>query len=159
MEDMVVAEDVFLVQANTMLVYLLPRSPDTTDHYSGSTSHCTHLRHFLRNVVTLPKSSWVIQGFGGAQDDAEAYGDIVYEAKINGQKQVGIFRRVLYALNTGINLISVGQITALCISVNLSGEKCELERNNNVELTGHRTGSTLFEIRSDWIFSGGNGLL
>jgi hypothetical protein len=113
---------------------------------SGATAHCTHLRHLLRNIVTVPKGSWVIQGFHGAQADVESYGDIVYEATVNGQKHVGILRRVLYAPNTGINLVSVGQITALGISVNLSGAKCKLVRNNNVEVTGHRTGSTLYKI-------------
>ncbi|KAI9552547.1 hypothetical protein GHT06_020400 [Daphnia sinensis] len=123
-EDTVVAEEVFLAQVNTMMAHLLPRNPDTTDHYSGATAHCTHLRHLLRNVVAVSKSSWVIQGFRGAQADVEAYGDIVYEATVNGQRRVGILGRVLYAPNTGINLISIGQITALGVSVNFSGSKC-----------------------------------
>ncbi|XP_045034632.1 uncharacterized protein LOC123475695 [Daphnia magna] len=145
-EDMVVAEEVFLAQVNTMMVHLLPRNPDTTDHYSGATAHCTRLRHLLRNVVTVSKGSWVIQGFRGAQADVEAYRDIVYEATVNGQKRVGILRRVLYAPNTGINLISIGQITALGVSVNFSGSKCEFVRNNKVEVTGRRTGSTLYKL-------------
>ena len=70
---------------------------------SDATAHCTHLRHLLRNIFAVPKSSWVIQGFRGAQADVEAYGDIVYEATVNGQKRVDILRRVLYAPNTGIN--------------------------------------------------------
>lgn len=113
---------------------------------SGATAHCTRLRHLLRNVVTVSKGSWVIQGFRGAQADVEAYGDIVYEATVNGQKRVGILRRVLYAPNTGINLISIGQITALGVSVNFSGSKCEFVRNNKVEVTGRRTGSTLYKL-------------
>lgn len=35
-ENMVVAEEVFLVQANTMMVHMLPRSPNTTGHYKST---------------------------------------------------------------------------------------------------------------------------
>jgi hypothetical protein len=102
--------------------------------------------HLIRNIVAVPKGSWVIQGFCGAQADVEAYGDIVYEATVNGQKRVDILRLVLYAPNTGINLVSVGQITALGISVNFSGTIFEFVRNNKVEVTGRRTGSTLYRL-------------
>lgn len=50
------------------------------------------MKHLLRNVFTVPKESWIIQGLSGAQAKVEAYGDIIFEATVNGQKRVGIFK-------------------------------------------------------------------
>lgn len=102
------------------------------------------MKHLLRNVV--PKGSWIIQGLRGAQAEVEAYGDIIFEAMVNGQKRVGIFKRVLYAPDTGINLISIGQVTALGTNVNFSGENCEFVKKNEVEATGRRIGNTLYQL-------------
>jgi hypothetical protein len=57
------------------------------------------------------------------------HGYIVYEATVSGQKRVGILRRVLFAPNTGINLVSVGQIASLGIKLNFSGAKFGFVRN------------------------------
>jgi hypothetical protein len=113
---------------------------------SGATAHCTNMKHLLRNIVTVPKGSWIIQGLRGAQAEVEAYGDIIFEATVNGQKRIGISQRVLYAPDTGINLISIGQITALGTNVNFSGENCEFVKKNEVEATGRRIGNTLYQF-------------
>jgi hypothetical protein len=91
------------------------------------------MKHLLRNVVTVPKGSWIIQGLCGAQGEVEAYGDIIFEAIVNDQKRVGIFKPVLFAPDTGINLISIGQVTALGRNVNFSGEICEFVKQNEVQ--------------------------
>ena len=113
---------------------------------SGATAHVTYEKHLLRNVITVPKGSWVIQGFRGAQAEVQCYGDIDFEATVHNQKRVGTLKRVLYAPETGVNLISIGQITALGTDVFFSGEKCEFVRNKEVEATGRRIGFSLYKI-------------
>ena len=81
------------------------------------------MKHFLRNVVTVPKGSWIIQGLRGAQAEVEAYGDIIFEVIVNNQKRVEIYKRVLFAPDTGISLISIGQVTALARFVSLKKEE------------------------------------
>jgi hypothetical protein len=82
----------------------------------------------------------------GAQAEVEAYGDIIFEATVNGQLRVRIFKRVLYAPDTGINLISVGQVTALGTNVNFYGENCEFVKKNGVEANGRRNGNSLYQL-------------
>jgi hypothetical protein len=113
---------------------------------SGATAHVTYEKHLLCNIVNVDKGSWVIQGFRGAQAEVECYGDIDFVATVHGKERSGTLRRVLYATQTGINLISIGQVTALGTNVNFSGENCEFVRDNVVEATGRRIGFSLYKI-------------
>lgn len=59
---------------------------------SGATAHVTYEKNLLRNVIVVPKGSWVIQGFRDAQAEVQCYGDIDFEATVHGQCQLDFDR-------------------------------------------------------------------
>ena len=80
---------------------------------SGSTSHLTDQKQFLRNFVAVTPGSWVIKGIGNATALVHGYGDVVIDSFVNNRIRTGIIKNVLYVPTAGINLISIGVVTAI----------------------------------------------
>ncbi len=135
--------DFGLPASSSVLAY---RDPSNWFADSGATAHLTNQRHLLRNLVSVPVGSWVIQGLHDAKADVHAYGDVIFEALVNGKKRIGSLKKVLYAPDAGINLISIGAVTALGTEVIFSGEKVIFKKNNVIEVTGFRAGKTLYKL-------------
>jgi len=79
----------------------------------------------------------------------ECYGDIAFVVTAHGQERSGTLRRVLYAHETEINLISICQFTALGTNANLkhfSGKNCGFTRDNEFEETDRSIGFFLYKI-------------
>lgn len=113
---------------------------------SGATAHLTNQKNILQNIVTVPVGSWVIQGIHQSTANVHAYGDVVFESTVNGKTRNGLLKRVLYVPDGGINLISIGAVTALGTQVTFFGEEVSFKKNDVVEVTGRRAGRTLYKL-------------
>jgi hypothetical protein len=57
--------------------------------------------------------SWIIEGIRVATATVHGYGDVIFEAKIGETLRTGLVRKVLFVPDIGVNLISIGTVTAL----------------------------------------------
>jgi hypothetical protein len=73
----------------------------------------TNQKSVLNNYVSVPIGSWIIEGIRVATATVHGYGDVIFEAKIGETLRTGLVRKVLFVPDIGVNLISIGTVTAL----------------------------------------------
>ena len=113
---------------------------------NGATKHVTDQKSVLNNYVNVPVGSWIIEGIRGATATVHGYGDVLFEAKIAGTLRTGLIRKVLYVPDIGVNLISIGTVTALGAKVVYSGCDVTFSRNGVVDITGRRIEDGVYKL-------------
>ena len=115
---------------------------------SGSTSHLTDQKQFLRNFVAVTPGSWVIKGIGNATALVHGYGDVVIDSFVNNRICTGIIKNVLYVPTAGINLISIGVVTAIPgMNVEFEDRDVVFKLNGTVEMNGQQgSDKTLYRL-------------
>jgi hypothetical protein len=88
---------------------------------SGATQHMFHQRSRFSNFKPIPSGGKSIEGIGNSRVEIRGIGDVTFNASVNGATQPITFYNSLFAPELGINLISVGAITA---SASLSPRLC-----------------------------------
>ncbi|KAI9557242.1 hypothetical protein GHT06_017065 [Daphnia sinensis] len=69
---------------------------------SGSTSHLTDQKQFLRNFVAVTPGSWVIKGIGNATALVHGYGDVVIDSFVNNKIRTGIIKNTSNRNSLGV---------------------------------------------------------
>lgn len=121
-------------------------SRSSTDFFldSGATQHITDQKWLLKNLWTFPLGSRWIGGIGQTKVDVLGEGDMDLLTSVNGLTKSRTIHGLLYALNIGINLTSVGAITNNGADIHFTGSQALVVRNGAIEMTAERVGRTLY---------------
>lgn len=114
---------------------------------SGATQHMFHQQSRFSNFKPIPSGGKSIEGIGNSRVEIRGIGDVTFNASVNGSTQLITFHNSLFAPELGINLISVGAITAKGAAIHFSGTKVHVNLNGVTILSGKRNSdATLYRL-------------
>lgn len=113
---------------------------------SGATAHMTDQRSFLTNFTTVPPGVWKVAGIGNTQLEVKGMGCVEIISVVNGKEHTGVLKKVLYVPGLGINLFSIGTVTAAGVQVIFDDNRVSFSRDGSVHLEGQRAGKTLYHL-------------
>jgi hypothetical protein len=129
---------------------LSPRALSYSDFYldSGATQHMSHQRSLFTNFQPIqPGLKW-ISGIGQSRVEILGTGNIIITSLAEGAHQTITLLDALYAPSLGINLVSVGSITAKGGEIRFSKSHVNVVRDGNLLFTGERVGETLYRLNT-----------
>ena len=97
-----------------------------------------HQRSRFSNFKPIPPGGKSIEGIGNSRVEIRGIGDVTFNASVNGSTQLITFHNNLFAPELGINLISVGAISAKGAAIHFSGTKVHVNLNGVTILSGKR---------------------
>jgi hypothetical protein len=106
-----------------------------TDQLSNFTS--------LRNIEP---GTWAIEGIGGTKLFAHGIGDIRVSRTVNGEKQSGEIKDVLYVPGLSVNLISIACVTENGYNVTFNNDTANVTKDGKIIMVGTRVGKTLYRL-------------
>ncbi|XP_045023002.1 uncharacterized protein LOC123467651 [Daphnia magna] len=113
---------------------------------SGATQYMTYHKSLLKNYRPVSPGSWTVSGIGEKLLDVHGVGDAEVIVSVNGEEKVVVIQKILYLPRLGTNLFSIGNATEDGMEAVFIDSQVYFFRNGEVEITGKRTGRTLYHL-------------
>ena len=131
------------------LVSTTPRydTRSTADWFadSGATQHMSDQREAMMNFISIPEGSWCVNGIGSSKYEVKGKGDVPIWTMINGNRNPGMIKNVLYVPELGTNLFSIAAVIDLGVKATFSGTCVNFfTQNGDLVMMGERVGRTLY---------------
>jgi len=120
----------------------------STDLYldSGATQHICTQRSLLTEFKDIPPGTKWIGGIAQGRSEVLGQGNMKVNVDTNDKKTTITFQDALYAPRNGINLISVGRITANGADILFKATEAIVSLNGKLLFKGRRVGQSLYRI-------------
>ena len=106
----------------------------------------TDQQRMLSNFTPFATNSRWINGIGGARAAVLGKGNIHIVTSVNGVRKKHTISDVLYAPSIGINLFSVGAVTAEGGEVHFTESQAFIERHGTLDMTATRIDNKLYRL-------------
>jgi hypothetical protein len=113
---------------------------------SGASRHMTDQRSYFYELQEIEPGTWPINGIGNTVLYAHGTGTIKVSRETRGNCYHGEIKDVLFVPNLGVTLLSIASITSHGYNVNFSGMTAHVTRDEQIIMTGKRTGATLYQV-------------